>query len=133
MTGSPAEQAIRTEINDYLAAYEANDATACAALFTDTATLVSPLDPPLFGRAAIADAHQAWFKEGDRNKVMTVMDLDTSGDLGTCLVAFSADVPSESGDTEAFHGTSLNTLKHLPDGTWRISQCFLHALEAPLQ
>lgn len=117
-------------IDRYLAAYAAQDADGCAALYTEEAVVLSSFGPPAIGRAEIAAAHRTWFEEGETNKTMTVLRAGIAGDLGHCLVAFSADMPGETGP-ERFHGASLNILTRSAGG-WRLSQTGLLATDDDL-
>ena len=125
--------AIRDVIAGYLAAYQAHDGIGCSAFYTDDAILLSPWGPPLFGPDAIAAAHVEWLKEGETNKVMTIVDLVVDGETGICLVHYDADVPGDNGTAEKAFGTSLNTLQRQPDGNWKIRHASLNELaERPM-
>lgn len=126
--GARAE--IQPVIDRYLAAYAAHDADACAALYSDDAVVISPFGPPAIGRAEIAAAHRAWFADGETGKTMTVLRAGIAGDIGHCLVAFSADVPGDTAP-ERFHGASLNTLIRTAEG-WRLTLTSLNATEDDL-
>lgn len=123
---------IHALIANYLRAYEAHDATGCAATYAEDALILSPWGPPARGRYAIAAAHLEWFEEGEQDKVMTIADLRISGALATCLVAYSADVPTDGGGLQKVHGASQNAFAQQPDGAWRITCTSLTELDAPL-
>lgn len=119
---------IRDLIAAYLASYEAHDAAGCAAVYADDAVVISPWGPPVRGRAGITSAHLDWFEEGEHNKIMTIKYLHIDGALASCLVVFSADVPSEDGGTAKFHGASLNTMKYQDETGWAITSTSLNEL-----
>jgi len=121
--------AIRDVIARYLTAYESHDSTGCGAVYTKDAILLSPWGPPLFGPDAIAAAHVDWFKEGETNKVMTIVDLIVDSESASCLLHYEADVPGDNGTTEKVFGASLNTLRRKPDGIWKIHHTSLNELE----
>lgn len=125
-----ATEVLQSVIDLYLAAYEAHDAAACAALYADDGVVISPFGPPAIGRDAIRDAHEAWFLDGETNKVMTVIRAGIDGKTGHCLVAFSADVPGDAGP-ERFHGASLNTLARTND-RWLMTHSSLNELDSDL-
>ncbi|MEX0337455.1 MAG: SgcJ/EcaC family oxidoreductase [Arenibacterium sp.] len=132
MTAPRDDTAIRKQMDTYLAAYAAQDSDGCAAIYTTEALVITPWGPPATGRDAIAAEHKAWFEEGETNKTLAIVDLRIDGDLATCLMAFSADVPAESGGTEGSRGASLNTLIRHDDGTWQIAVQMLLGLDTPL-
>ena len=103
-----------------LAAYEAEDAEGCAALYAEDGELVSPFGPPVRGRVAIAAAHRDWFSEGETNKTMTVVRAGIDGALGYCLVRYAAEVPVAAGGRSQSRGLSLNVMERRSDGHWTI-------------
>ena len=120
---------IRQVIADYLRAYEGRDATGCAAVYASDALVVSPWGSPVRGTGPIAAAHTGWFGENETNKIMTIEDLEISGDLAMCLVRYAADVPGDNGQQAKTFGCSLNTLRRQPDGNWKICHTSLNELE----
>jgi uncharacterized protein (TIGR02246 family) len=122
-------EAIEAVINDYLTAYEAHDAQGCANVYSEDAIVLSPWGPPLFGPAAVAAAHEEWFREGERNKVMTIERLDLDNDTATCLVSYAADLPGDGDDPLRAFGASLNTLRRQAGGGWKIVSTSLNELE----
>ena len=106
--------------NTYAAAYQAGDATACAAMFVLNGELYSPYAPPARGRAAIEALHRVWTHEAGGGKQLTVVDAGGSGNLAWCLAAFSEG--QVTGD-----GTSLNILERHADGHWLIRICSLNS------
>ena len=126
MTPDPAA-AIQALVEAYLQAYSAKDAAGCAAVYTDDANVLSSFGPPATGHAAIAAAHQDWFAYGEENKSMTVTNHAVSGDLGWCLVHYTAEVPQPDGTRLHEAGHSLNILARQPDGRYLIRQtCLVH-------
>lgn len=111
-------------VEGYLAAYDAHDEAGCASFYTQGALVLSPWGAPLRGQLAIADAHRDWFAEGERNKVMTILDLKIDGDLAISLLRYKAET-----DNGPVFGTSLNILERQSDGGWKIQHTSLHELE----
>jgi uncharacterized protein (TIGR02246 family) len=132
MTPPRDDAAIHGLFDSYLAAYEAHDATACAAIYAPDAIAMSPWGTPVRGQKAIASEHATWFEENETDKTMTLVDLRIDGDLATCLIGFSAHVPADDGETVPSHGASLNTLCRDAEGNWRIQNQILLGLDAPL-
>ena len=115
---------IRNELqnlmNTYAAAYRACDAAACAAMFSLNGELHSPYAPAARGRAAIEALHHIWTQDGGSNKLLTVVDAGSSGELAWCLVTFSEGQVTRD-------GTSLNILKREAGGDWLIRICRLNS------
>jgi uncharacterized protein (TIGR02246 family) len=114
----------------YLAAYTAQDAERVAAIFAVDGQLYAPFSAPAFGRPAIAATHVEWFKDGERDKTMTVIDAASSGALGQALIGFAATIDDENGQPERLYGMSLNTFVNTADG-WQIRQCCLNLFDTP--
>ena len=119
---------IESLVEHYLAAYEGHDAKSCTAVYTSDARVLSPWGPPANGHTAIEAAHLAWFEDGETNKQMHIEDLIIVGDLAICLIRFEADIPGTEGDTQRFHGASLNALRRQTGGSWKISHTSLNEL-----
>ncbi|MDW4548290.1 DUF4440 domain-containing protein [Defluviimonas sp. D31] len=105
-------------------AYRAGDAGGCAACFTEDAVLLSPYAPETTGRAAVEALHRDWTAPGGA-KTLTVIEAESAGDLGWCLVAYSEGDGSDG-------GKSLNVLRRQKDGSWLISHCSLASDDPPL-
>lgn len=114
-----------------LQAYAAQDAKGVAATFTEDARLHSPFGPPAIGRSAIAATHVVWFRDRERDKVMQVVEAETSGAIGSALVGFAATVDGAGGQPERIDGMSLNTLRRDPRGAWHIRICCLTLFDTP--
>lgn len=132
MSTAQDETAIRAQMGIYLKAYEKHDAADCAAIYAENALVLTPWGPPAKSRSAIEETHREWFEEGETNKSLTITDLRVNGDLATCLMGFSADVPADGGGTEPSHGSSLSALARNTDGIWLIQQQMLLGLDTPL-
>lgn len=124
MTPLPA---IQTLVDAYQQAYRAQDATGCAAVFTHDASVLSSFAPPVTGRDEIAAAHLDWFTYGEEDKVMRVTDCAATGDIGWCLIHYTATVPQPNGSRATEAGQSLNALARQPGGGYLIRHtCLVH-------
>jgi uncharacterized protein (TIGR02246 family) len=119
----PIRDELQSLFDTYVAAYQASDASACAAVFTSDGELYSPYAPPTRGRPAIAALHRIWTQDGGSGKQLTIVQASGSGDLAWCLATFSEG--EVTGD-----GTSLNILERQPGGDWLIRMCSLNGNEA---
>ena len=106
---------LQSLFNIYVAAYQAGDAAACAAIFALNGELYSPYAPPALGRAAIEALHKVWTQEGG-GKELIIIDAGCSGDLASCLATFS----------EA-QVTGTGTSQRHADGEWLIRVCSLNS------
>ena len=82
-------------VNSYLAAYSTQDAEGCARAFTVDGALISPFGPPARGRAAIAATYSDWFTVPEQDKRLDILEFQRQGNMGFCLLAWSARVPDE--------------------------------------
>ena len=125
------QDAIRALFARYTDAYAARDAVGVAGTFTQEAKLFSPFGPPAFGRPAIAATHAKWFLDGERDKVLRVLDCETHGTMGHALVGFAATVDADDGQPGRMFGVGLNTLSRRDPGSWLIQHCCLNLLDTP--
>ena len=115
-----ARKGIELLVEQLLDALKRHDAATCAALFTDDGVIISPWAPTARGLDAIRATHQAWFDEGEANKRLTVLEVDSSGDLAYCLLAWSGDYPQSDGSVATYSGTSVNVLQRQANAEWKI-------------
>lgn len=113
-------EAIESLVARLLAALQRHDASACAALFTDDGLILSPYGPPAQGNEEIRATHQAWFDEGETNKRLRLLEVDASGDIGYCVLAYSGDYLQSDGSCVTDSGRSVNIIRRQPDGDWKI-------------
>lgn len=121
--------AIRDAATCYLAAYESHDSIGCGAVYAEDAIGLSPWGPPFIEPDAIAAAHVEWVKEGETNRVMTIVDLVVDGETGVCLLHHKVDISGKSGMTKKIFSASLNTLRCQPDSHWKRRHTNLNELE----
>lgn len=105
----------------YVAAFEAKDAAGCAEIYAQDTAIYSPFGPPVIGRAAISAEHHDWFKPGEENKRVDIIDCTASDDLGYCLIAYPADVTDDDGTVRQEVVTNLCAMVR-QSGTWQITQ-----------
>lgn len=101
------QQEIEEIMTAYVAAFNAQNAAECAAIYTEDATIFSPFGPPIRGRAAIVAEHKNWLALGEENKRIDVLDCAASGDLGYCLITYAADITGPDGTQVTEKGTNL--------------------------
>ena len=108
----------------YVAAYRAKDADGCAAVFTQEAKLLSPYGPVAIGRDHIRDIHKEWLQDEGENKVLTVVEAGSDGEIAWCLARFSEG--GGSGGDDDGNGYSLNVFERHAESGWLIRMCSLN-------
>lgn len=98
-------------------AYAAGDATACARMFSEDATLHSPFAPPAHGRAEIETLHREWTRTATAKR-FDILSFGGSGYFALVLARFS------EGDTGA--GTTLVVLDRSEGTGWLCKACSLN-------
>lgn len=125
------EAELQSVLDLYLASYKANDAGRCASVYAEDGVILSPYGLPAVGRDSIRAEHEAWFQEDETDKTMTVLSASINGDVGFCLLAYSADVQTKDGVTRVY-GSSLNSLRKDTTGAWRLCHTSLNDLDHDL-
>ena len=103
-----SQSQLQTMLDKYLAAYSDHDAVRCAATFAPDGALFSPFGQPVKGRDAIADEHREWFKANEQNKQFGILEFQQSGELGHCLLSWSAQVPNDSSAGEFINESGIS-------------------------
>ena len=119
---SPADQAgIRSVDSAFMAAANAGDAEAVAAVYAEAGTLLAPNLPPQKGREAIK-AFWGGFLDAYTVRFEVVSDtIEGRGDLAYNQghYRFSAVPKAKAAAGVADEGKFLEILKKQPDGSWR--------------
>lgn len=113
------QEAIAALADSWEAAYNAHDAAAVAAMYTED-SWVAPADGGMFeGREAIL----GWVTEGvAQSPTIEITPLETmvSGDVGVGIGRYAVTVSPEGGEPMTFSGAYMNALARV-DGEWLIS------------
>ena len=115
-----SQEGIERLVAKLLEAFQRHDAAACAALFTQDGLILSPYGPPAKGGDEIRATHQSWFDEGETNKQLKLLQADSSGEIGYCVLAYAGDYLQPDGSYATDRGKSVNVLKKQADGSWKI-------------
>jgi len=117
--GDPAP--INDVRNRYIAAYNAGDAAALAALFAEDAISLPDHGSALEGRAAIQKHFETVFSGVTANISVTPGDTEVTGDIAHEHGTFSVTVtPKAGGAATTETGKYLVVLKREADGAWRV-------------
>jgi uncharacterized protein (TIGR02246 family) len=96
------EAAIRAAVQGFAAAFQAGDAKALTALFTDEAEYLDEGNPPIHGREALAKSYGEFFakrkelKAAAKTESIRFLGPDTAIEEGTFTVTVKDTPPSES-------------------------------------
>jgi uncharacterized protein (TIGR02246 family) len=106
---------------NYLAAYNAGDAAAVAALFADDAISLPDHHAALQGRAAIQEYLEGIFSQYSTTMTITPVDTEIQGDLAHEHGTYTIQVtPKAGGETVNDDGKYVVILKRGADGAWKI-------------
>lgn len=117
----PDLESIKNTAAKYGKAFEANDAAALGALFTEEAEFVDGSDNVIHGKNAIEEAFAQFFKNNPKQKV--VVDMDVVRRIGSnCLVEEGSYTFQSVSDPKAASEKSKYVMLHVkqPDG-WKIA------------
>ena len=107
--------------NRYIAAYNAGDAAAIAALFTEDAVSMPDHRAALIGRAAIENHLRDVFMQFSTSISITPGDTDVAGDVAHEHGTFSVTLtPKAGGNAMTETGNYLVVLKKGSDGNWLV-------------
>jgi ketosteroid isomerase-like protein len=108
-----------------------HDPAACAALFTEHGTILSPYGREVRGRDAIEATHKAWFDVGETNKRLNLLDFYATEDVGYCVLTYAGDYPQPDGSYTTESGKSVNVLRRQPND-WKFHISSLNSDDPPL-
>ena len=112
-------------INDlrgrFQAAYNAGDAAAVAALYTDDAVSLPDHHEAIRGKAAIQQFMQETFAQVTANMTLSAPDTEITGDIAHETGNYTTTItPKRGGTAMTMTGKYLVVLKRQPDGSWKV-------------
>jgi uncharacterized protein (TIGR02246 family) len=112
--------AIKGEIDDWYAAYNAGDYEKLAALYAEDAVTIGEAPVVIAGRTAILESFQQEMEQYDLHiDEGNVEDVRVSGDLGMARgVDTGAATPKDGGDAVNFDTKWVSIYKRQADGSW---------------
>ena len=118
-----AVTALNSLRNQFEVAYNANDASALAALYTEDAVLMPGNQPTASGRQAVEAWFQGTFDQFGPKLTISSEELQVAGDWafdrGTYTVSLT---PKAEGDSMEENGRYVVILHRQPDGTWKVAR-----------
>ena len=103
----------------WMAAFNAGNAAALAALYTDTATLLPPGAPVAKKQAAIQAFWAGAIRSGLKNGRLEAQSVESYGRTGREIGRFSVDAPAPGGQTAQVEGKYLVIWKKV-HGAWKL-------------
>ena len=120
----PRANPIIQQMQIFVDAYNAADATAIAALYTPDAALLPPQSAPLVGPEAIAAHYAAAFENGASNLRAEVQEIRQHGDAAAVEIG---ETLVDLGD-RTIRGRYIHVWQLTPDTGWQLSRDFYHVL-----
>ena len=112
--------AINALRDQFLAAWNSNDAAALAATYADDAIMMDPNQASVEGKQAIRAAYEARFKESAFKAAVTPLETQVAGDWAYDRGNLTATVTPKSGKPMEESGKYLFIFKRQPDGSWKV-------------
>jgi uncharacterized protein (TIGR02246 family) len=116
------EAAIKSLFDKHIAAFNAGDAAAVAALFTDDGEMIPPDRAPLAGKNMIQWGMNIAFDLFTAKIGETSLQIELAGDSAYARRAYVIAITSTTSGAETeITANWLEILKRQPDGSWKIS------------
>ena len=111
---------IRQAGEDWLASFNAGDAEALGATYTEDAVSLPPDGAPVVGREAIVQSLTEFFTQFSATQTSTVDEVAVFGDLAMARGTWStSETPKAGGAEQARNGKWLELMKRQADGSWK--------------
>jgi uncharacterized protein (TIGR02246 family) len=107
-------------IDNFMAAYKNCDATACAAVYTEDATVLPGDRPKATGRKEIEALFTQIFKEGARKLTLTPGEIECSGHLAYEIGIAILELTERDGTGYSDERPYLTVLRQHSNGAWQI-------------
>ncbi len=104
----------------FLEAYHRGDAAACAACYTDDATVLPGDRPVASGREEIEGLFARIFEQGLRRLALIPDEIDCSDDIAYEIGTATLELPQSDGSMLFDERHYLTVLRRQSDGSWRM-------------
>ena len=112
--------AIKSLVDENIAAWNAGDAAAVAARCTNDAVLMPPNMPALIGKEAIQSGTQLIFDQITFNLTGKVLEVEIAGDWAFARMTYAETLTRKaSGEPTEDAGKWLTIVKRQSDGSWK--------------
>ena len=113
-------KAIKALGDQYVAAWNSNDAAALAATYADDAVMMNPNQASVEGKQAIRAAYEARFKESALKAAVTLLETQVAGDWAYDRGNVTINVTPRSGKPMEESVKYVFIYKRQPDGSWKV-------------
>ncbi len=120
MHGAYTREEAYVLIEAFLDAYSRGDAAACAASYTEDATILPGDRPIASGREEIEVLFTQIFEQGIRNMTLMPEEVGSSGDLAYEIGTAILELPQSDGSILTDERRYLTVRKRQSDGSWRM-------------
>ena len=107
--------------SDFIAAFNANDASKVGDVYSEEAVVMSEGQPTIHGRKAIVDSNKATFDMGAAKITLTPDQTEVFGDNGFDLGSFALIVTPKTGKPVTQDGRYLVLLQRETGGAWKVT------------
>lgn len=107
-------------IDDFMEAYKNCDAAACAAAYTEDATILPGDRPTARDRKEIKALFTQIFEEGARKLTLIPEEVESSGSLAYEIGTAVLDLTDKDGSVFSDERLYLTVLRRQSNGSWRI-------------
>lgn len=107
-------------IDDFMEAYKRCDSFACAAAYTEDATILPGDRPTASGRFEIKALFAQIFKEGARKLTLIPSEIESSGNLAYEIGTAILERSDKDGSVFTDERRYLTVLKRQSDGSWQM-------------
>ncbi len=120
MHGAYTREEAYVSIDAFLEAYSRGDAAACAASYTEDATILPGDRPIASGREEIEALFTQIFEREIRKLTLIPNEIGSSGDLAYEIGTAILELPQSDGAIFTDERRYLNVRKRQSDGSWRM-------------
>jgi uncharacterized protein (TIGR02246 family) len=114
---------VKTNNDNWNAAFNRGDAAAVAALYTDDATVLPHTHDVISGSSKIKEFWTSVIGAGFKDHSIEMLDVHVDGNLACEIAKWAASGPGQDGQTQSYGGSLVNLYERQGDGSWK---CRLH-------
>ena len=120
VTTGPDVEAVKTTLDQAVAAFHAGDLEALLVHYADDAVTIAPNEPPIIGKVALRSAWQLPFAENTFQLTASPDEVVVAGDLAVMRLSWEETVtPKGGGEPTVMRGHWLIIWRKQSDGSWK--------------